>query len=47
VIAWDPETGEFQRVEGPNGFTAWEEADERADSSWEAPRARSVTGVLQ
>src|SRR5262245_14999867 len=28
VIAWDPATGEFRRVEGPEGFTTWEEADE-------------------
>src|SRR5262249_15871421 len=28
VIAWDAETGEFRRVEGPEGLTTWEEADE-------------------
>ena len=28
VIAWEVETGEFQRVERPEGFTTWEEADE-------------------
>jgi hypothetical protein len=28
VITWDPETSEFRRVEGPEGFTTWEEADE-------------------
>jgi len=28
VIRWDAETGEFRRVEGPEGFATWEEADE-------------------
>jgi hypothetical protein len=28
VIAWDSETGRFTRVEGPDGFTTWEEAEE-------------------
>ena len=25
-VTWDPETGEFTRVEGPKGFATWEEA---------------------
>lgn len=28
MIAWDPETGRFTRVEGPDGFTTWQEAEE-------------------
>jgi hypothetical protein len=28
VIWWDPETEYFHRVEGPDGFTTWGEADE-------------------
>jgi hypothetical protein len=28
VVTWDPETGEFSRVEGPKGFETWEEAEE-------------------
>jgi hypothetical protein len=28
AIAWDPETGRFTRVEGPDGFTTREEAEE-------------------
>jgi len=28
AIAWDPATGIFTRVEGPDGFTTWEEASE-------------------
>ena len=27
LVAWDPETGEFTRVEGPKGFVTWEEAE--------------------
>jgi len=30
VIAWDADSGEFRRVEGPAGFTTWEDADEAA-----------------
>jgi hypothetical protein len=30
LAAWDPETGEFTRVEGPKGFETWKEADEAA-----------------
>lgn len=26
--AWDPETGIFTRVEGPDAFTTWGEAEE-------------------
>jgi hypothetical protein len=25
VTAWDPETGEFQYIEGPAGFVTWED----------------------
>jgi hypothetical protein len=32
VIAWDAENGEFQRVEGPEWFTTWGEADEAGRS---------------
>ena len=28
LIAWDPETGEFDQVEGPKGFATWAEAEE-------------------
>lgn len=28
LAAWDPETGEFTRVEGPKGFATWEEAEQ-------------------
>jgi hypothetical protein len=28
TIAWDAESGEFRQVEGPEGFTTREEADE-------------------
>ena len=28
AIAWDPVSGLFERHEGPDGFTTWEEADE-------------------
>lgn len=28
VVTWDAETGEFARVEGPNGFATWREAEE-------------------
>ena len=28
LVAWDPESGEFTRVEGPRGFATWEEAEE-------------------
>jgi len=28
VVSWDPTTGRFTRVEGPDGFTTWEEAEE-------------------
>ena len=35
VVSWDPETGRFTRVEGPDGFTTWEEA--------EVPRERPST----
>jgi hypothetical protein len=28
VVAWDPETGRFTRVEGPDAFTTWGEAEE-------------------
>ena len=28
VVRWDPETGRFTRVEGPDGFSTWEEAEE-------------------
>jgi hypothetical protein len=28
LISWDPESGEFTRVEGPNGFETWGEAEE-------------------
>ncbi len=28
VVTWNPETGEFTRVEGPEGFATWEEAEE-------------------
>jgi len=28
IIAWDPETGEFKSIEGPMGFSTWDEAEE-------------------
>jgi hypothetical protein len=28
VVSWDPETGRFTRVEGPDAFTTWSEAKE-------------------
>ena len=28
LVTWDPETGEFTCVDGPEGFATWEEADE-------------------
>ena len=28
VVMWDPATGFFSRVEGPDAFTTWHEADE-------------------
>lgn len=28
LVSWDPETGEFTRVDGPKGFAASEEAEE-------------------
>ena len=28
LVTWDPETGEFTRVEGPKGFATWEEAEQ-------------------
>ena len=27
LVTWDPETGEFTRVEGPKGFAMCEEAE--------------------
>lgn len=28
VVRWDGKTGELVRVEGPDGFTSWQEAEE-------------------
>jgi hypothetical protein len=28
ALTGDPDTGEFRGVEGPDGFTTWDEADE-------------------
>jgi hypothetical protein len=28
AIAWDPVSGLFQRLEGPDGFTTWDKAEE-------------------
>ena len=28
LITWDPETGEFTSVEGPQAFETWQEADQ-------------------
>ena len=28
VSGWDPVTGRFTHVEGPDGFTTWREAEE-------------------
>jgi len=28
LVTWDPETGEFNQVEGPKRFATWDEADE-------------------
>jgi hypothetical protein len=37
VLTWDPVTGLFERVDGPDAFTTWREADE-------ASRFRRVDG---
>jgi len=51
IIAWDAETDEFRRVEGPEGFTTWEEADKASrfllrtsstSRARRAPRLRSA-----
>jgi hypothetical protein len=47
VIAWDPENGEFRRVEGPESFTTWEEADEASRGGARGAhvsRGRYITG---
>ena len=28
AVGWDPETGEFSRLEGRDGFTTWAEAED-------------------
>jgi len=28
LFTWDPETGEFTCVDGPQGFETWQEAEE-------------------
>jgi hypothetical protein len=47
VVAWDAETGEFRRVEGPEGFTTREEADEASRGGARGAhvsRGRYITG---